>query len=86
MNLMPHKSRRVTTVNWAPVVAAIIAALVAVVGYAVTQFANRQDRKAKTYAEALAAVTEYQELPYLVLRRAASDAATRAALLNAKVK
>jgi hypothetical protein len=66
-------------VNWAPVVAAIIAGLVAVGGYAVTQFANRRDTKARTYAEAIAAVTEYQELPYLVMRRAASDAPTRAA-------
>jgi hypothetical protein len=59
---------------------AIIAGLVAVGGYAVTQFANRRDRKARTYAEAIAAVREYQELPYLIKRRAASNAATRAAL------
>ena len=52
----------------------------AVAGYVVTQFTNRRDRKAKVYAEALAAVREYQELPYRVRRRAASDAATRAAL------
>ena len=65
--------------NWAPVVAAIIAGLVAIGGYAVTQFANRRDDKARTYAEAIAAVTEYQELPYLAFRRAASDGPTRAA-------
>jgi hypothetical protein len=71
---------RNTVGNWAPVLAAIIAGLVALAGYLVTQFANRRDRKAKVYAEALAAVREYQELPYRVRRRAASDAATRAAL------
>jgi hypothetical protein len=65
--------------SWAPVLAAIIAGLVAVLGYLVTQFVNRRDRKAKSFAEALAAVREYQELPYLVRRRAASDGATRAA-------
>jgi len=66
--------------NWAPVLAAIIAGLVAVVGYLVTQFVNRRDGKTKVFAEALAAVREYQELPYLVRRRAASDAPTRAVL------
>jgi hypothetical protein len=66
--------------NWAPVLSAVIAGLVALAGYLVTQSANRRDRKGKVYAEALAAVREYQELPYRVRRRAASDAATRAAL------
>jgi hypothetical protein len=60
--------------------AAIVAGLVALVGYSLTQLANRQERKRKLYAEALAAVREYEELPFRIRRRQASDNATRAAL------
>jgi hypothetical protein len=60
--------------------AAIIAGLVAVVGYIITQAANRRERKSKLYAEALSVVREYQELPYRVRRRPASDSSTRAVL------
>lgn len=59
---------------------AIIAGTVALVGYSVTQFANRRERKSKLFAEALAVIYEYQELPYRIRRRASSDGATRAAL------
>jgi hypothetical protein len=57
---------------------AIIAASVALVGYFVTQVANRRERKSKVYAEALAVLREYQELPYRIRRRPSSDGATRA--------
>jgi hypothetical protein len=60
--------------------AAIIAGSVAVVGYLITQAANRRERKSRLYAEALSVVREYQELPYRVKRRPASDGATRAEL------
>jgi hypothetical protein len=60
--------------------AAIIAGSVAVVGYLITQSANRRERKSKLYAEALSVVREYQELPYRVRRRPASDSVTRAEL------
>lgn len=59
---------------------ASIAASVALVGYFVTQLANRRERKSKVYAEALAVLREYQELPYRIRRRPSSDGPTRAKL------
>ena len=38
----------------------------------------RRERRAKVYAEALAAMRRFQEVPYKVWRRPASDAKTRA--------
>jgi len=59
---------------------AIIAGTVALIGYSFAQFANRRERKSKLFAEALAVIYEYQELPFRIRRRAASDGVTRAAL------
>ena len=65
---------------WVPLAAAMIAAFAAIAGYVVTQLANRRDRKGKVYAEALAVMQEYRELPFRIRRRPSSDGATRAAL------
>ena len=64
----------------ATILGALLAAVAALTGYALTQAWNRRERRARTYAEALAAIREYQELPYRIYRRQASDAATREAL------
>lgn len=59
----------------ATVLAAIIAAVVVVAGYVVQQRKARSDRRARTYAEAIRAVHDYLEAPYLVVRRDGSAAA-----------
>lgn len=61
----------------AAVAAALIAAVVAVIGYAVQQRATRRDQRARTYAEALQAVEDYLEGPYRVRRRDGSADARR---------
>lgn len=59
--------------DWATIVgavgAALVAALVAVTGYVLQQRSARQDRHRTMYAEALRAVEDYLEAPYLVRRR-----------------
>jgi hypothetical protein len=58
--------------SWAPITAALIAAIVAIVGYLVTQTQIRRDRKAREFADALAALCDYVQLPYSIyLRRLA---------------
>src|SRR6266508_4369607 len=44
-------------------------ALVALAGYLLTQWQARRDRKLKVFADTLAAVAEYEELPYRIRRR-----------------
>lgn len=44
--------------NWEPILGAISAASVAVIGYLVNQQANRRQRKAEFYGKALRAVKE----------------------------
>ena len=60
--------------QWSTIIAALIAALVAVAGYMVTQAQARRERKAKEFADALAAVEEYLEAPYRIRRRQAATA------------
>jgi len=69
--------------DWATIIAAGVAALVVVVGYIVAQAQARQERRAKAFAEALAAVEDYMECPYRIRRRPNSDAATRQAITSA---
>jgi len=69
--------------EWAVILAALIAALVAVAGYALTQAWARRERRAKAFADALAAVEEYLEGPYRVRRRQGSTPEIRAALAGA---
>lgn len=65
------------------VVAALIAAVVAVAGYMLTQAQARRERRAKEFAQALAAVEEYLETPYRIRRRQAATPEARDALTNA---
>lgn len=58
----------------ATIVAALVAAAVAVAGYVSQQSRARKDRLAITYSEALRAVEDYLEAPYLVRRRDGSSA------------
>lgn len=69
--------------GWATVIAAGVAALVAVIGYALTQAAARRERNRRAYGEALAAVMDYLEAPYRVRRRPASDPRTRYEITSA---
>ncbi|MFD5865561.1 hypothetical protein ACFWGP_11445 [Agromyces sp. NPDC127015] len=62
----------------ATVLAAVIAAVVVVVGYVVQQRKARSDRRARNYAEAIRAVHDYLEAPYLVIRRDGSATARMA--------
>jgi hypothetical protein len=58
--------------SWVPITVALIAAIVAIVGYLVTQTQMRRDRKAREFADALAALCNYVQLPYSIyLRRLA---------------
>jgi hypothetical protein len=67
--------------DWATIVAAFVAALVAavvaVIGYSIQQGTARADRHRTMYAEALRAVEDYLEAPYLIRRRDGSAAARR---------
>lgn len=65
-------------ISWdgiATVIAAIVAAIVAVIGYSIQQAAARKERRAEIYSEALRAVEDYLEAPYLVRRRDGSASA-----------
>ena len=53
----------------ATILAAVIAALVVAVGYAIQQKWTRQARQAILYGDAIQAVHDYLELPYRVRRR-----------------
>jgi len=57
----------------AGVVAASIAAIAALLGYAYQKRATRQDQRAAVYATAIQAVEAYLEAPYRILRRDGSD-------------
>lgn len=55
-----------------------VAALIALVGYWITQHQKRRERRAEVFASALEAIREYEQTPYLIRRREGPDAATRA--------
>ena len=59
------------------VIAAVLSGLVALLVLAGNQYQARKDRLRKDFAEALAAVERYAELPYRILRRQDSTAETR---------
>jgi hypothetical protein len=69
--------------EWATIIAAAIAAVVAVTGYVLIQAWARRERRAKAFADALAAVEDYLESPYRIRRRQASTPEVRAALTSA---
>jgi hypothetical protein len=52
-----------------PVIAVAGAIIAAVLTYAVNQRAARRERRAKAFAEALATIEEYAEMPYRIRRR-----------------
>jgi hypothetical protein len=60
----------------------IVAGSFLLAGYLLNQIWARNERRAKAFAEALAAVENYLEMPYRVRRRAASDPEVRATLTN----
>lgn len=66
--------------EFTPVLTAIIAALIALVGYWITQHQKRRERRAEVFASALEAIREYEQTPYLIRRREGPDATTRARL------
>jgi len=51
------------------VIAAGVAAFVAIIGYFVTQAQVRRDRKAREFADALTAVVDFIQLPYIIADR-----------------
>lgn len=69
--------------NWwgseaaATIIAAAIAAAALVVGYFVQQGRARRERRAQAYGEAIRAVEDYLEAPFLVLRRDGTRATQR---------
>lgn len=69
--------------QWSTIIAALIAALVAVTGYMLTQTQARRERRAREFADALAAVEEYLEAPYRIRRRQAATPEAREALTSA---
>jgi hypothetical protein len=60
----------------------VVAGSFLLAGYLLNQIWARNERRAKAFAEALAAVEDYLEMPYRVRRRPASDSKTRATLTN----
>ena len=60
----------------ATVIAALIAATIATLGYVITARAKLIEDRRKTYAAALAAVQAYQELPHRIRRRPDSEPKT----------
>lgn len=67
-------------VAWLPVGTAVIGLLGALALWFLTQAGNRRERRIRTFAEAMAVVSEYAEAPYHVRRRADSSPATRSAV------
>lgn len=66
-----------TAIVMAASLAVVGAVISAVLGYLFSQRAARRQRQAKTFAEALAAVEDYAELPYRVRRRSGDAEARR---------
>ncbi len=60
----------------------VVAGCFLLAGYLLNQIWARNERRAKAFADALAAVENYLEMPYRVRRRPASDPETRATLTN----
>lgn len=65
-----------TVKDWAPILAAIVAAAAALIGYWRTNRAKRLDFRAEAYAKALAAIEAYKTLPYRIRRRGRSETGT----------
>jgi hypothetical protein len=61
--------------GWATILTGIVAVVVFLLGYLLQRRQSRRDERAKMFAEALQAVEDYLEAPYLVRRRDGSAAA-----------
>lgn len=75
---LPSTALTVAPFSWdgvATVIAALLAAIVAIIGYSIQQGLARKERRAVIYSEALRAVEDYLEAPYLILRRDGSASA-----------
>jgi hypothetical protein len=60
----------------------VVAGSFLLAGYLLNQVWARNERRAKAFADALAAIESYLEMPYRVRRRPASNSETRATLTN----
>ena len=58
-------------------VVGILAAVVAILSYTITNAMNRTERRSKTYADAMLALVQFQNLPFRIRRRSDSSDATR---------
>lgn len=54
---------------------ALIAASVVIIGYWANHYVARRERRTRLYANALEAIADHEELPYLIWRRLSLDAA-----------
>lgn len=68
--------------DWIPIIVAVIAAAVALIGYLVNGAINRRSELTRHYAAALAEVEKYRQLPFTFHRRHDSTSETRAELAN----
>ena len=64
--------------DWAPLIVASIAAVVAIFGYLVNGSINRLSERRKAYAQALADLERLKHLPYDIRRRPDSSTESRA--------
>ena len=58
-------------------VVGILAGVVAIFGYTITNAMNRIERRSRIYADAILALVQFQDLPFRVRRRSDSSDATR---------
>jgi hypothetical protein len=58
-------------------VVGILAAVVAILGYTITNSMNRIERRSRIYANAISALVQFQNLPFRIRRRSDSSDATR---------
>jgi hypothetical protein len=56
----------VNTANSVSLIVALIAAVVAILGYVINQLQIHQERRARVFAEALAAALDYIQMPYII--------------------
>ena len=58
----------------------LLAAVVAIFGYTITNAMNRIERRGRIYADAISALVQFQNLPFRIRRRIDSSGVTRAAI------
>lgn len=78
---IPSPDPFIESMSWdgvATILAALLAAIIAVCGYGHQQSMARKERLATIYSEALRAVEDYLEAPYIIRRRDGSAASRQA--------